>query len=229
MTRPVLQLVWTWACAATLGACSSAGGPELTSGLPPQAGQAVQAPGAAQIPAATLAADAAGPEAGSGLPTLPSLATFTGAKLPVGSPTEVYTRIARGALTCWFGASGPLKGPYIYHAEAEPPSKGGRAEIVVRTRDLTAADPRSLKAFRVAIAAGGEGTQVDIENAKIPEPLATRLTGDVRRWASDTEGCGEGPITAGWTAAQDQPAVKDATGKAGKKPADKKSGASAVP
>ena len=141
-----------------------------------------------------------------------------GARIPVGSPTEVYTRVARGALTCWFGASGPLKGPYIYHAEADPPSKGGRADIVIRTRDTTAADPRSLKAFAVTITPGGDGTHVDVENAKIAEPLAARLTADVHRWAADEEGCGEAPVTAGWGAQAPAPA-----GKASAKPASAQS------
>ena len=26
---------------------------------------------------------------------------------PVGAPTEIYTRVARGILTCWFGPGGP--------------------------------------------------------------------------------------------------------------------------
>ncbi|MEQ1577236.1 MAG: hypothetical protein ABL894_06255 [Hyphomicrobium sp.] len=152
----------------------------MTSGLPAPSGEANAAPA---------------------LPDLPSLTSLTkGANLPVGSPTDIYTRVARGALTCWFGASGPLKGPYIYHAEADPPSKGGRAEIVVRTRDLTASDPRSLKAYRISIEPGGEGTNVTVENAKIAEPLASRLTADVHRWAADQEGCSEEPVTTGWTA-----------------------------
>lgn len=194
-----------------LAACSTDGGSELTSGLP---GQVQSASALPVLP---------------NLAALPSMADLTAdltkaAALPVGSPTDVYTRVARGALTCWFGASGPLKGPYIYHADAEPPSKGGRAEIVIRARDRMAADPRSLKAFSVAIEPGGEGTKLTIENAKIPEPLATRLTADVRRWAADDEGCGEAPVTAGWTAAPAAPSAP----KAGNKSQPKKTGTATV-
>lgn len=187
MRRFGSKLISAAICGGLAGACSTAGPPELTSGLPAQQSQTESSASAPVLPS---------------LPDLPSMASLTkAARLPVGSPTDVYTRVARGALTCWFGASGPLKGPYIYHAEAEPPSKGGRAEVVIRTRDLTAADPRSLKAFRVGIEAGGEGTKVDVENVTIPEPLATRLSADVRRWAADEEGCGEAPVTSGWAAA----------------------------
>ena len=131
-----------------------------------------------------------------GLSALPPL---TGA-LVVGTPTEVYTRVARGVLNCWFGASGPLKGQYIYHAEADPPSKGGRARIAIHTKDKKAKDPRSIRAFRVVIAPGAERTTVDVENYKFEKPLAMRFRADVGRWASNKEGCGDAPMTAGWTA-----------------------------
>jgi hypothetical protein len=192
MRRLDSPLVLVLSCAGLLAACSTGSGTTLTSGLPEQGEQAV----------------APTPAAEPGLPAFPSISALTtGASQPVGSATEVYTRVARGALTCWFGASGPLKGPYIYHADAEPPSKGGRAEIVIRTRDKDAADPRSLKAFRVGIQPGGAGTQIEVENVKITEPLATRLKADVERWAADQEGCGEAPITAGWAAAPAAPVV----------------------
>ncbi len=127
-----------------------------------------------------------------------------------GTATEVYTRIARGALTCWFGASGPLKGPYIYFADADPPSKGGKAEIAVRTRDKDAADPRSLRAFAVDIAPTPEGTRVEVENLKIDPVLGDRLKADVFRWSAKEEGCSEAPVTAGWAAA---PALTPVTAK----------------
>lgn len=118
----------------------------------------------------------------------------------VGSPTEVYTRIARGVLTCWFGADGPLKSDYIYHAQADPASKGGNARIRIMTRDHEASDPRALRAYQVAIAPGDGMTKVEVENRRLPEHLAIRLKEDVDRWATGHDGCGEGPVTAGWSA-----------------------------
>lgn len=123
----------------------------------------------------------------------------------VGTPTELYTRIARGALTCWFGASGPLKSGYMYHAEAAPPSKGGRSEIIVRIKDKDAADPRSLRAYRVSITPGETGSMLETENVKIPEPLATSLGADVRRWAADEEGCSAATATGDWSAGAKHP------------------------
>lgn len=122
--------------------------------------------------------------------------------LVVGSPTDVYTRIARGALTCWFGAAGPLKSQYIYHADAQPASQGGHSEIKIMTRDANAEDPRALRAYRVLISPSQGSTKVEIENVRIPEPMAERLKQDVERWSSDEPGCGEGPVTGGWGAEQ---------------------------
>lgn len=122
--------------------------------------------------------------------------------LVVGTPTEVYTRLARGALTCWFGANGPLKSGYIYHAEAEPASKGGNSEIKIMTRDAAADDPRALRAYRIAILPSQDKTRVEVENVRLDETLAARLKQDVERWSADEAGCGEGPVTAGWTAEQ---------------------------
>lgn len=120
----------------------------------------------------------------------------------VGTPTEVYTRIARGVLTCWFGASGPLKAGYIYHADAEPASKGGRSEIKIMVRDMTAADPRALRAYRIQISPSDSATKVEAENVRLPEVLATRLETDIERWSRDEPGCGEGPVTGGWAASE---------------------------
>lgn len=123
-----------------------------------------------------------------------------GTKLPVGTPTEVYTRVGRGLLTCWFGATGRLKPHYIYHADAQPPSKGGASVIDVFARDKTTKDPRALRAWRVGIKPGENSTvALDIENFKLPQPVADQLESDVRRWAATEEGCASVPTMAGWT------------------------------
>lgn len=155
------------------------------------------------------------------LPSMPLLPALAGTENVEGSPTEVYTEVARGVLTCWFGATGPLKQDYIYHADAEPPSKGGASEIDIRTRDNTVADPRSLRAFRVGILPGLDRTHIEVENFKLPEPLSDKLKADVVRWAAGTEGCGEPAQTAGWATAdttKPAPGNKPQKQKTAKKP-----------
>lgn len=125
------------------------------------------------------------------VPELPKIALPEGAPPVVGTPTEVYTRVARGALTCWFGTNGPLKGTHIFNADAEPPHKGGRAEIIIHERDLQAPSPRGLKAYRIQIAPDGERTTIAVENLKLAKPLGEVMEQDVRRWGTGEIGCRE--------------------------------------
>jgi hypothetical protein len=82
-------------------------------------------------------------------------------------------------------------------------------------RDTTTADdPRALRAYRVLIQPSGNQAKIEVENTRLPEPLAARLKSDVERWARDEPGCGEGPVTAGWNA-------DSAPAPAGKTPAAK--------
>lgn len=124
----------------------------------------------------------------------------------VGSPTDVYIRVARGVLTCWFGAKGPLKERYIYNADTESHTRGGRAEITIHERDTRGTDPRGSRAARITIEPDGQTTKVGYENFKLQPPLGDKLQSDVHRWAADRTGCE--PITdaAAWTAATAAPA-----------------------
>ncbi|HVY42680.1 MAG TPA: hypothetical protein VG966_06580 [Hyphomicrobiaceae bacterium] len=142
---------------------------------------------------------------GSPLPELPKLAMPSNGAY-AETPTEIYTRIARGALSCWFGASGPLKGTHIFHADVAPPSEKAGAEIIIYTRDAEAPSPRALRAFRIAITRAPEGTFVASENMKIPEPLATGMREDVTRWAGGGAGC-SGTSPEAWAAKSGEPAI----------------------
>lgn len=185
------HLVWTSVIVAATLIGITAGG--CSSNLPSLSGQ----PGSGD-PSASLAPSGSNSEDGKG--PLASIAAMIPDAEPAitGTPTELYTRIARGALNCWFGATGPLKGRYIYHADAKPASQGGGSVIVIRERDLTASDPRSLRAFRVKITPGSTVPQLDIENTRMAKPLADRMTEDVRRWATDDVGCHPAPQSEEW-------------------------------
>ncbi len=117
----------------------------------------------------------------------------------VGTPTEIYARIARGAVQCWFGASGPLKKAYIYHAEADAPSRGGRAEITLHVREPSQPNPRGAKAYRVKIEPQGNVSVVEAENLKLPEPMALTLNAEVSRWSKGEQGCTGATTAVGWS------------------------------
>jgi len=153
---------------------------------------------------------------GGNAPSLPSLQEISGtvSEAPiVGSPTEVYERIARGVLGCWFGAQGPLKAGYVYHAEADPPSQGGKAEITIHERDRLSSNPKGIKAYRIAIAPDDKGTTLLFENLKMPEPMAKGMESDARRWGGGGVGCTE-VQAEGWS--DNAPAPAPAPPKKGK-------------
>jgi hypothetical protein len=131
------------------------------------------------------------------LPTLPLPSLSAAYQQP---PSEIYARIARGALGCWFAASGPLKRTHIFHADVAPPSDNAGAEIVIHERDnTTGQNPRAIRAYRIAITRAPEGTFVASENLKLPAALATRMEGDINRWAKGQAGCNT-PGTETWQA-----------------------------
>lgn len=129
---------------------------------------------------------------GAKLPSLPEIAEAFSPYPVVGPPTDIYARVARGALSCWFGKAGPLKAKYIYHAEADPPAKGGKAEIIVHERDNTKETLHGTPAFRVLITPDGESSTVAVENLNLAKPLAEGMEQDVRRWAAGSIGCATG-------------------------------------
>jgi hypothetical protein len=164
------------------------------------------------------------------LPKLPDLSSVaaigsSASDKPVGSATEIYARVARGANTCWFvgsgpGQAGPLKKDYIYHAEADAPSRGGKAEIFIHARDVGQPNPRGAKAYRINIDPDGEAASLKTENLKMPDTIAAAMTADVNRWAKGDQGCANSSTVAGWGTAA--PAVAAAVPPGPSKPVSSK-------
>ena len=127
-------------------------------------------------------------------------------KAPVGAPTEVYARIARGMLTCWLGANGPLRKTHVFHAEAAPQSKGGQARIALDERHKKKSAPRGRRSFTVDIRqdGGSDKASVIMRNLNLPPPQARQLQRDVSRWAAAEEGCLPGGLTSGWEPSQSE-------------------------
>jgi hypothetical protein len=157
---------------AGLGACSQSGLPSLPT----------IAPGAqSSLDPTQLETGAVAP-----LPATPAAQVVS---IAAGTPTDVYARVASGALRCWFGANGPLKATHIFNAEAAPPSDGGVAEIIVHERDATARDPRGTRAFRVAFVGRGGSVEVGISPLKMVPPMSELMVKDVETWAQGGSGC----------------------------------------
>jgi hypothetical protein len=106
-----------------------------------------------------------------------------------GTPTGVFSEVARGALACWFAADGPLKATHLYRAEAQPPAKGGDAEIVIFERDTAMRDVRGPRAYRIAFAAELSSVRVTMIALKFEPKLAQAMAKDIQSWAKGGEGC----------------------------------------
>jgi hypothetical protein len=164
----VLAIVAALISAAGVGGCSQSGLPSLPSGT-----QSSITP--TQLETGAVAA-----------PATPAPEVVT---IAAGTPTDIYARVASGALRCWFGANGPLKATHIFNAEAAPPSDGGVAEIVVHERDLTSRDQRGTRAFRVAFVGRGGNVEVGISPLKLGPPMSELMVRDVETWAQGGSGC----------------------------------------
>lgn len=107
---------------------------------------------------------------------------------PIGV-VDAYSRIARGARSCWLKAGGALGPDYIFHADV--PGGQGPAEIVLHVRDRTSENQRGLRAYRIVIAGEGDGggAVASTENMKLPFDVAERMRRDVRRWTAGGLGC----------------------------------------
>ncbi|HML29917.1 MAG TPA: hypothetical protein PKE16_13985 [Hyphomicrobium sp.] len=151
----------------------------------------------------------------------------------VGSATDIYSRIATGAMACWFAVNGPLKKDYIFHATADAPSRGGggKAVITIHLRDPSQANPRGLKVYLVEIEPTGEASAtVAVDNRKMPDAFAAAMTDDISRWSKGGDGC-RGPTTvAAWPAPQGEAeATASKTEKKAKKHTTKVKAAQAKP
>lgn len=128
--------------------------------------------------------------AGCGTTSLPATLGSAPSSTHAEPPVEIYSRIARSALICWFGAQGGLKKSHIFHADVAPDSAGGGAEIIVHERDDTAENPRSFRAYRIAIAPAAGGSEVAAQNLRMPVDVGREMGADVIRWAKGKPECG---------------------------------------
>jgi hypothetical protein len=116
-------------------------------------------------------------------------APYETAVMASGTPSEVYALVARGVLNCWLGARGPLKGSHLFQAEAEPPAKGGAAEIVIHERDVSLRDQRGTRAYRISFLSEAAGVRVGMSALKFQLAHAQAMAKDVEIWAKGGIGC----------------------------------------
>jgi hypothetical protein len=106
-----------------------------------------------------------------------------------GDPTTVYTQVARAIHACWFGAGGPLTNTHVFRAEAQSPTKGGQAEIIIHERDVAFTDQRGPQALRISFENAAGVSRVGVKVLKLPPGYGEPITRDVEVWAKGGVGC----------------------------------------
>jgi hypothetical protein len=141
------------------------------------------------------------------LSSLPKLPTITGHSSSHGESThEIYSRVARGAKTCWFGPGKPLVKGYVFEGEAASDVDGGAAEVAVHVRTPDQPNPRGGKVFIVSITKVADGSKLEMESRRIPDTMAEQLRADVARWAkTGSVECGTVTIPGAEVAANTPP------------------------
>jgi len=154
----------------------------------------------------------------SSLPTLPTITAHSSNHSE--STHEIYSRVARGAKTCWFGPGKPLVKGYVFDGEAASDADGGAAEVAVHVRTPDQPNPRGGKVFIVSITKVADSSKLEMESRRIPDGMAEQLRADVARWAkTGTVECGIVTVPGAEVAAntvplpERKPAVKKTKGK----------------
>ncbi len=130
------------------------------------------------------------PAGGIATASLPELATIGNTPTLSGSVTEVYSRIASKALTCWFSTDGPLKGSHVFSADAPPPSSGGSTEITIFENDAGVANPRGSRAYRISLTRESDiSTRLTVQPGKLLPDLAQAMEKDVLAWGIGKTSC----------------------------------------
>ena len=154
----------------------------------------------------------------SSLPTLPTITAHSSNHSE--STHEIYSRVARGAKTCWFGPGKPLVKGYVFDGEAASDADGGAAEVAVHVRTPDQPNPRGGKVFIVSITKVADSSKLEMESRRIPDGMAEQLRADVARWAkTGSVECGIVTVAGAEVAAntvplpERKPAVKKTKGK----------------
>ena len=118
------------------------------------------------------------------LPKLPPAIEITGHSSSHSESThEIYSRVARGAKTCWFGPGKPLVTGYAFDGESASDAEGGAAEVAVHVRTPDQPNPRGGKVFIVSITKVADGSKLEMESRRLSDVMAEQMRANVARWA----------------------------------------------
>lgn len=113
------------------------------------------------------------------------LASCQSPKPPAPSPSTAalptMERVALGANSCWFKSGDPVFKSYRLAPELN--SFSGRPRILIVPRKSPEARPLAV------VQAEGHPARLQAFGPLLSEPVGTRMTADIRRWAAGGQGC----------------------------------------
>lgn len=113
------------------------------------------------------------------------LASCQSPKPPAPSPSTAalptMERVALGANSCWFKSGDPAFKSYRLAPELN--SFSGRPRILIVPRKSPEARPLAV------VQAEGHPARLQAFGPLLSEPVGTRMTADIRRWAAGGQGC----------------------------------------
>lgn len=129
--------------------------------------------------------------------TLPQLATAPLVQTSlateiVGSPEDIYLRIARQAQRCWFGPFGTLHGRYMMHADVPPPNSSEPVTITVHRRLANEKKPWGTSVLRLELT-GQSTTSLVFANIGRDPAQQKAFREGLTRWANGQDDCGPEP------------------------------------
>lgn len=100
-------------------------------------------------------------------------------------PSELYARIAKLVRSCWLNPTDPVLKHHVFYAKA--PADGTSAVIMIY--ETNSQNTRDARAFTITFSRRIKGTQIDVENRRLPYVLAQKLSADVNRWSQGSKTC----------------------------------------
>lgn len=124
------------------------------------------------------------------LPKATALIDNSHATTIVGSPADIYQRIARQAQRCWFGPFGKLHTQYMMHADVPPPTSSEPVTLTVHRRLDSATKPWGPGLIRLELS-GTSTTTLTFENIGLKPAAQKTITEGLTRWANGRTDCGD--------------------------------------
>jgi len=118
------------------------------------------------------------------------LVTNHNSNVVVGRPKDIYQRIARVAVRCWFGPFGALHNRFMTSAEVPPDPSDEPVRMAVHRRLPDLKKPWGPSLLRIELT-GTTTTTLSFENVGLEPQISTQMSSAFTSWANGRTDCPE--------------------------------------